>query len=374
MACLLDRSACRRSVWKITRIGYSFVDRYTKYTQYRCHVSACATHRHSVAVYFVWRIKSRDFTCRIRNCIKYQPSTKNMKQPLIAITGGHLTPALAVIEQIQRIHPDWKMVFIGRRNSFEGAAIQSEEERLVRALGIPFHGLTTGRFQRSWSPFTVLSLLKIPLGMATAFLWLMRLRPSLILSFGGYIALPVVLAGKLLNVEIVTHEQTMDLGLSNRIIARMAMRVLLARDVGVPIRQSLFDPVPEPEQSYLSDTPFPILYITGGSTGAQSLNALIYPLLTGLSQSFHIIHQVGAQDLENARRVRNGISRSIEATTTRLGISMWGSCRGSIIMPLSSLADPAQTRPRKWLLWVSLHYLFRFRGRQVTNRGSMRKP
>ena len=231
-----------------------------------------------------------------------------MKQPLIAITGGHLTPALAVIEHIQRIHPDWKMVFIGRRNSFEGAAIQSEEERLVRALGIPFHGLTTGRFQRSWSPFTVLSLLKIPLGMATAFLWLMRLRPSLILSFGGYIALPVVLAGKLLNVEIVTHEQTMDLGLSNRIIARMAMRVLLARDVGVPIRQSLFDPVPEPEQSYLSDTPFPILYITGGSTGAQSLNALIYPLLTGLSQSFHIIHQVGAQDLENARRVRNGIS------------------------------------------------------------------
>lgn len=231
-----------------------------------------------------------------------------MKQPLIAITGGHLTPALAVIEVIQRMHPGWQMVFIGRRKAFEGTAMRSEEERLVRALGIPFHGLTTGRFQRSWSPFTLLSLLKIPFGIATAFFWLMRHRPSLILSFGGYIALPVVLAGKLLNVPTITHEQTTDLGLSNRIIARMARRVLLARDVGVPLRHALFSPLEKYHSALLPDTEFPLLYITGGSTGAQSLNALIYPLLPALSKSFQIIHQVGALDLENARRVRNGIS------------------------------------------------------------------
>lgn len=231
-----------------------------------------------------------------------------MKQPLICVTGGHLTPALAVIEEIQRMHPGWQMVFIGRRKAFEGAAMRSEEERLVRALGIPFHGLATGRFQRSWSPFTFLSLLKIPFGIASAFLWLVRYRPRLILSFGGYIALPVVLAGKLLNVPVITHEQTADLGLSNRIIARVADRVLFSRDGGVPIREALFHPAREPKWSLLSDTTFPILYITGGSTGAQSLNALIYPLLPALSKSFQIIHQVGALDLQRARRARDGIA------------------------------------------------------------------
>ncbi|MDP1722636.1 MAG: UDP-N-acetylglucosamine--N-acetylmuramyl-(pentapeptide) pyrophosphoryl-undecaprenol N-acetylglucosamine transferase [Candidatus Gottesmanbacteria bacterium] len=232
-----------------------------------------------------------------------------MKQPLICVTGGHLTPALAVIEEIQRIHPDWHMFFIGRRKTFEGAEMRSEEERLVRALGIPFYGLTTGRFQRSWSPFTLLSFLKIPFGVVTAFLWLMRYRPSIILSFGGYIALPVVLAGKILNIPVITHEQTTDLGLSNRIIARMAGRVLLARDVGVPIRRALFSPLGEYHFSLLPDTEFPILYITGGSTGAQSLNALIYPLLPALSKSFYIIHQVGAKDMENALRARDGMAR-----------------------------------------------------------------
>lgn len=231
-----------------------------------------------------------------------------MKQPLICVTGGHLTPALAVIEEIQRIHPGWQMVFIGRRKAFEGTAMRSEEERLVRALGIPFHGLTTGRFQRSWSPFTLLSLLKIPFGIASAFLWLVRYRPSIILSFGGYIALPVVLAGKLLNITTITHEQTTDLGLSNRIIARVAKRVLLARDVGVPLRHALFFSLEKYHSTLLPDTEFPVLYITGGSTGAQSLNALIYPLLPALSKSFQIIHQVGALDLQRARRARDGIA------------------------------------------------------------------
>lgn len=229
------------------------------------------------------------------------------RAPHICITGGHLTPALAVIEEIKRTHPDWQMIFIGRRTAFEGAEIRSEEERLVRALGIPFHGLTTARFQRSWSPFTLWSLLKIPLGLATALLLLVRYRPSLILSFGGYIALPVVLAGAILNIPTVTHEQTIGLGLANRIIARIAKRVLLARDVGVPVRHALFDAVHTLRPSFLSHTKLPIVYITGGSTGAQSLNALIYPLLPGLNKSFHIIHQVGALDLENARRACNGI-------------------------------------------------------------------
>lgn len=234
-----------------------------------------------------------------------------MKQPMVCITGGHLTPGLAVIEEIQRRNLSWKLVFIGRSHAFEGGGSPTYEERLVKSLGAVFYALVTGRFQRSWSPFTFFSLLKVPIGVIQAFLFLLRYRPTVVLSFGGYIALPVVIAAWVLKIPVITHEQTEDLGLANRIIARFARRVLLAQESGVPLRHTLFDP--PAQSSFAVDTKHPLLYITGGSTGAQSLNALVFAIIAELVKTYTVIHQVGVSDVSKARLVKESLSQDLRS-------------------------------------------------------------
>ena len=123
------------------------------------------------------------------------------------------------------------------------------------------------------------------------------------LSFGGYIALPVAIAAWTLGIPVVTHEQTENLGLANRIIARFARRVLTARESGVPIRRVLFNPPLRP--SFPIDTARPIVYITGGSTGARSLNTLVFPIVSELVKTYTVIHQLGSGDKSNAPIAQN---------------------------------------------------------------------
>ena len=213
-----------------------------------------------------------------------------MKQITLCITGGHLTPALAVIEEIMRQKLNWNLLFIGRSHAFEGGASPTQEKRLIQAYGIPFYALFTGR--------QGFSLWKVPVGFFQSLFLLAFNRPMTVLSFGGYIALPVAIAAFLLRIPIITHEQTEGLGFANKIIALFARRVIFSGESGVPIRRALFTPPKNP--SFAVDTKTPILYITGGSTGAASLNAIVYPLIAELTKTYTVIHQVGSGNTSNA--------------------------------------------------------------------------
>ncbi len=237
----------------------------------------------------------------------------------IIITGGHVTPALAVIEEIEHRYPYWSIVFIGRRHAIEGSDTVSEEYRLIHERKITFLSLFTGRLQRSFTLYTIVSLLKIPFGILQALYFVLTIKPAVIISFGGYIALPVVLAGWFCGVRILTHEQTLNPGLANRIIAFFASTICVSYEevrkyfpdtktivTGLPIRKSLFQTVKKSPFSFGLPL-FPMLYITGGSTGAMSLNELIYPIVATLSRSFVIIHQVGRLSFERASLIKKSL-------------------------------------------------------------------
>lgn len=235
-----------------------------------------------------------------------------MKNVVVCITGGHLTPALAVIEEIQRQHSSWNMFFIGRSHAFEGGGSPAHEERLVKVFGIPFYSLTTGRLERHWSLFGWTSLLKVPVGFFQAFGYLLHYHPTIVVSFGGYIALPVVVAAWMLGIPVITHEQTSGLGLANAIIARFSRRVLLAREIGVPIRNALFHSPAQPP-SFLIDSTLPLIYITGGSTGATSLNRFVYPNIEELTRQYCVIHQVGILGMAEASRVKDVLPKVLQS-------------------------------------------------------------
>lgn len=236
----------------------------------------------------------------------------------IAITGGHATPALAVVSEIKRLHPTWNLIWIGRRTALEGTRTESEEYRLVRKRGIRFLTLTAGRFTRLWSIRTILSLIKVPLGYMQALFYLIRERPTIIVSFGGYIALPVVLAGAVLGIPSITHEQTQVPGLANRIIARFARRICVSffeslgwfpknKTVvtGLPVRRELLAAA---KSAPIRPTgSFPVLYITGGSTGAITLNSIVFPAIRQLTKTFTVFHQTGHPSFGQASRVRDSL-------------------------------------------------------------------
>lgn len=238
------------------------------------------------------------------------------KNVTIAMTGGHVTPGLAVVSEIRRLHPEWRILWIGRRTALEGITVESEEYRLVTKQGIRFFTLTTGRFTRLWSIRTLFSLIKIPIGYAAALFWLARVRPAIIVSFGGYIALPVVTAGAMLGIPSLTHEQTLAPGLTNRIIAGLVDRICVSFPetrarfakgktvvTGLPIRGELLAAA-KPLRLTQTES-LPVVYITGGSTGAVSLNTVVFPLVTHLTEIYTVIHQTGHPSFTQAMRVRD---------------------------------------------------------------------
>lgn len=246
-------------------------------------------------------------------------STSDTHHVKIFITGGHITPAMAVIEEIRSRYPSWQIVFIGRKIAQEGSIVLSEEYRIIQEQGIPFISITTGRLQRILTIHTIPSLLKVPFGFFQALYYLAKVRPHAIISFGGYVALPVVISGWLLGTPTLTHEQTNSPGLTNRLIGLIAKKICvtyketaqyfpLTKTVvtGLPLRSELFQKIATPQVfTHIHD---PILYITGGSTGATSLNSIIYPIVGRLVKKFIVIHQVGRSSLNIAQNIRDALS------------------------------------------------------------------
>ncbi len=232
----------------------------------------------------------------------------------VLLTGGHVTPALAVIAEIKSQKPSWEIVFVGRLYALEGDRTLSEEYRLLEELRVRFLPLTSARWSRSLRWRDLLSLFKFPLGLITAFGYCFREKPSVIMSFGGYVALPVVVAARAMGVPVVTHEQTRRLGLANRIISILAQRICVSFPetlrswpdkkvvfTGLPIRREIFSP---PQKTNFSiDQDVPLIYITGGATGAVSLNELIYQVLPSLTHRFMIVHQTGRKSFSRAQEV-----------------------------------------------------------------------
>jgi len=239
-----------------------------------------------------------------------------MDNPTICVTGGHQTPALAVVEAIQKFHPQWQILWIGRKYAFEGSRTLSPEYSLVRSANIRFESLITGRLERNISIHTFFSLLKIPFGIIQSLILLKKIHADIVVSFGGYLAFPVSLAAFLLHIPVITHEQTHALGLTNTLIARFAQKVCVSYPetlvgisknkgvvTGLPIRVGIFSPPTHPSFS-IPKIHMPILYITGGSTGAVSMNDKLFSVIPQLVGDMIVIHQTGDLSFPKATALR----------------------------------------------------------------------
>ncbi len=241
----------------------------------------------------------------------------NMKEEKkkIVFTGGHHTSAVAVIDELNKrpFSENVQLFFVGHRYSMQREEVESAEYREIKDRNIPFYNLKAGKIYqtadlREW--------LRLPYGFLQAFVFLLRRRPHLIVSFGGYLAAPVVFAGWLLGVPSVTHEQTVVSGWANRFIARFAKKVFISWSqsrsyfprekvvfTGLPLREGIFSAVSKRiAREDVRDKENPILYITGGKQGSQVINEAVDGALHELLDNFRVYHQCGPLDIDRFKQ------------------------------------------------------------------------
>ncbi len=235
----------------------------------------------------------------------------------IVLTGGHAgSTAYAVVHELKNDKAiDWQTHWIGTAIAVEGKASPTYEKEVLPQVDVRFHHVVTGRLQRKFTFWTIPSFLKIPLGFFQSLLLLIKLRPKIVLSFGGFAAFPVVVSAWVLRIPVIIHEQTALSGLANRLSARFAKHIALARKnslryfpekkchlVGNPLVPDVVMIKPKQE---LRKTP--VLLITAGSRGAVKINKLISEILEELLNDFVVIHQTGISQLQKFKAKRENL-------------------------------------------------------------------
>jgi len=218
----------------------------------------------------------------------------------IVITGGHHSSALPVIKKLKEKDPNVEIFWIGHKYSMKGDTNSTLEYREITDLNIPFYDLKAGKLYKTYD---VGRLIKIPYGLIQSLYFLINIKPDVILSFGGYIAAPVVIAGSILRIPSLTHEQTVTAGYANKLIAFFVRKIMISwKDsekyfpkrktvyTGLPLRSGIFG---IKSDSFKTDNNFPTLYISAGKTGSHLINELVNKSLDKILQICNVIHQTG---------------------------------------------------------------------------------
>ncbi len=224
----------------------------------------------------------------------------------VVITGGHHSSALPVIKELKDRVPDVEILWMGHKHSMKNDVNPTLEYLEITKLGIPFFNLKAGKLYKTYD---ITRLLKIPFGFFQALFFLLRKRPNIIVSFGGYLAAPVVIAGYLLGIPSVTHEQTAVAGYSNRLISKFAKVIMVSwrksekyfpKDktvfTGIPLREDIFN---VKSNSFNINKELPTIYISAGKTGSHLINDIIKDSLESLLSICNVIHQCGDNSVYN---------------------------------------------------------------------------
>lgn len=228
----------------------------------------------------------------------------------ILLTGTHLTPALELIRQLQNDKEiDWDIYYLGRKHNSSVSREISIEAKVIPRLGIKFFGIHSGKFDRRWLPNTLSGLPQIINGFKESLKIIKKIKPHLIVSFGGYVSVPVVIASYFQKIPSITHEQTRTISLSTKINSLFCRYVALSFPLknisdkyvqtGNLLRQEIFQKSSKTYQSLSSKIKkYPLIFLTAGNQGSHHLNTTLESLLPVLSKKFTIIHQTGDNDFK----------------------------------------------------------------------------
>lgn len=224
-------------------------------------------------------------------------------------TGGHFYPIIAIAENIQRVVQDEKILkvelFYMSTEPYDKAALYENS--------ITFIPVTAGKLRIYPSIKNYIDIGKTIFGCLEATLKVFALYPDVVVGKGGYASFPALFAARLLRIPVIIHESDSAPGRVNSWAAKFAKRIAISFEeasdyfpkaktawTGQPIRRDITQAARDGAFEYLKfNSTIPVLFILGGSQGAQKINNAIIDALPTLVAKYQIIHQVGVKNLKD---------------------------------------------------------------------------
>lgn len=228
-------------------------------------------------------------------------------------TGGPVMPLIAVQQQLKKQHHSAHFLMVGTNSG--------PEREIAKEYGIDFAAVPAGKWRRYFSirnaaaPFLVIAGFFRALGIINKF------NPDVAFAAGGYVSVPVILAAKLRKVKIVIHQQDVQSGLTNKILAPFADRITVSFEhslkdfpsgsgfgssraaahkvewTGNPVIETLLESkktIAQARKELSLHSDLPVILVVGGATGAVGLNKIVLEALPELVKFSQIVHITGA--------------------------------------------------------------------------------
>ncbi len=226
-------------------------------------------------------------------------------------TGGHLFPALAIADEINRLQPKSRFLFLGTKGKIEA--------RVVPERGYPFRTIWISGFHRRLTFDNLLFPFKVLVSLVQSLFVIRQFRPDVIIGTGGYVCGPILFVGSLLGIPTAIHESNSYPGVTTRLLAGRATKIFIGFDearrwlrrtdhvvfVGTPTREILgTTPKDEARKFFHIADDKKTLLVVGGSLGAASINDAVLESLQGLmAAGIQLVWQTGRNDYERVRNI-----------------------------------------------------------------------
>jgi UDP-N-acetylglucosamine--N-acetylmuramyl-(pentapeptide) pyrophosphoryl-undecaprenol N-acetylglucosamine transferase len=213
-------------------------------------------------------------------------------------SGGHFYPLIATAEAIRIQQPDAELFYIGP-DAFNADELTVNN---IQHLYCP-----AGKIRRYFSLANILDIFRTLGGLLVAWYKLFVWYPDVVFSKGGYTSVPILIMARFYRIPVVIHESDSKPGRANILAKKFARYIGIAYAevapffpnektalVGIPIRNVIRTINPDPFATLGIPRDLPLIYVTGGSLGADRINNLILRSLLLLLPQFRIFHQTGA--------------------------------------------------------------------------------
>jgi len=212
-------------------------------------------------------------------------------------TAGHVTPNMALLPGLKSMGFD--IHYAGTRNGME--------RELVSKTGVTYHCISAGKLRRYFDLKNFTDVFKIALGFFQSLILMVKLRPSIVFSKGGFVSCPVVWAAWLAGVPVIIHESDITPGLANKLSMPFAKKICFSfpetetclpsakrEATGLPVRDELLRGDARRGRELCGfDEGKPVIMVIGGSLGAQAVNEAVRGALDKLLDDFNVCHICG---------------------------------------------------------------------------------
>lgn len=235
-------------------------------------------------------------------------------------TGGHIYPGLAVCDELQTLLNDKEIntsfLWIGSSTGMDKSIVEKSGSVDL------FAGIPCGKLRRYFSFKNFFDIAKILAGFITSIFILIKYKPLVLFSKGGFVSVPPCYAAKLLHIPVFTHECDFSPGLATKLNTPCAKNILISYEqtkkcfakkyqhklivTGNPVRPVFYTADPNKGIEFIFNnqekTDLPILLVLGGSSGALQINNLIWDSYEWICEHFFIIHQTG-KNIDSQKKI-----------------------------------------------------------------------